>query len=1148
MLEIKNLIKKYKSKGGVSVTALNDVSLKFPETGMIFLLGKSGSGKSTLLNVVGGLDRPDSGEIIIKGKNSKSFSAADFDSYRNTYIGFIFQEYNILNEFNVEQNISLALQLQGKPNDKKTVEALLEQVDLKGYGKRKPNTLSGGQKQRVAIARALIKSPEIIMADEPTGALDSNTGKQVFDTLKKLSQEKLVLVVSHDRDFAETYGDRIIELSDGKVISDVTKKLIEPVIISDNIQKVNDHTLAIKDSSKLKRSDMDAIYEVLKSQNGETIISSGERDISAVKQAIHISEDSVSSIFNDTADVSVKEYDGKKTKFIRSHLPFARAFKMGSSSLKTKPFRLIFTAFLTTVSLTMFGLSSTLMLFNENYSISRALKNSDRVSELVSKEYKITHTSYRYMTDEDKKEDLYVSYSYDPTMMSDEDIAALNKNMLGMHFAGVYMFNSSTFYLTTTGTLPGQYYMFSNPHGFVEINSETINEQQFRMEAGNVPQNELEIVLPDYLADIIKEQFEDVINNQGLVGKQVRLRLGGRKGADAVLDFTISGIVNVGNIPEKYNVLKDPDDDSISEEEKNNRMMSLRDLLSCSFHTTVYVGSDFYQKVYLPIMGEEEPTNYRVNIPAQSKDGLYLTYYRDPYFAERFDEMTSHEYGENYFNYDTAKESLKRALNFYDVTCKPTTLKEDLADNEIIIPKEDYIYSGLGHIGNSKYCQKLYDIIIDGRHYSQEIAEFFTSEKISEYTQIYQRLNEQFGRDSYPEDCDRDEDYQKAANIISQFYMDVGPRKYCLDLANEYASLYSTYGLTEDADYQKFVSDCHSITTGNPYNFTRLSDVENYLKQDKDGLVKIILLQRAINDNLLPYYGDAVGEFANMYYSGIKPTNDIIQELSSIFAKINPNMSLTYSTDHITTKMDVIPVVYYSYKGTIGTLNVVGYYEYKTGDSNGPYIITQKFADTYGVAPKYYWVSESTTDYVPTGTPKYAGALVRSNYNTEQVNLMRSNHETYRYRFSNSIYESIAIFLEIVGLLKTIFLVIGIVFGVFAALMLLNFISTSIAAKTKDIGILRAVGARGSDLFKIFFSESGLIALICLVLSIAGSITICFFMNRSMMNEVGIALLDFNLINVGIMAAGAIVIASLGTFLPVLRAALRPPVESIRTL
>ncbi len=251
MLEIRNLTKVYKTKGGVAVRALDDVTLSFPEYGMVFLLGKSGSGKSTLLNVAGGLDAPDSGEIIVKGKSSKKFSAADFDSYRNTYVGFIFQEYNILNEFNVEQNVALALQLQGKKSDKESVDALLKEVDLNGLGKRKPNTLSGGQKQRVAIARALIKQPEILMADEPTGALDSATGKQVLDTLKKLSKTKLVIVVSHDREFAETYGDRIIELADGKVISDETKNYDSASNVTENVSEIGNDTLRIADASKI---------------------------------------------------------------------------------------------------------------------------------------------------------------------------------------------------------------------------------------------------------------------------------------------------------------------------------------------------------------------------------------------------------------------------------------------------------------------------------------------------------------------------------------------------------------------------------------------------------------------------------------------------------------------------------------------------------------------------------------------------------------------------------------------------------------------------------------------------------------------------------------------------------------------------------
>ncbi|MCD7782907.1 MAG: ABC transporter ATP-binding protein [Firmicutes bacterium] len=221
MLETKELTKIYKPKRGVPVEALKGVSLKFPDKGMVFLIGKSGSGKSTLLNLLGGLDRYDGGEIIIKGVSSKSFKQTSFDSYRNTYVGFIFQEYNILEEFNVGANIALALELQGKRATDEEINRILAEVDLTGYGNRKPNELSGGQLQRVAIARALVKNPEIIMADEPTGALDSRTGTQVLDTLKRLSETKLVIVVSHDIDYAQCYADRIIELSDGRVICDI---------------------------------------------------------------------------------------------------------------------------------------------------------------------------------------------------------------------------------------------------------------------------------------------------------------------------------------------------------------------------------------------------------------------------------------------------------------------------------------------------------------------------------------------------------------------------------------------------------------------------------------------------------------------------------------------------------------------------------------------------------------------------------------------------------------------------------------------------------------------------------------------------------------------------------------------------------------
>lgn len=221
MIILNRVTKTYRMKSG-EVHALCDVSLDLPESGMVFVLGKSGCGKSTLLNVVGGLDEITSGEIVVDGVSMSDYRAKDYDMYRNQYIGFIFQEYNLIDGFNVGKNISLALELQQNKDKKSLIENVLEQVGLAGFYNRKINELSGGQKQRVAIARALVKNPRIILADEPTGNLDSATAEEIFALLKELSSDRLILVVSHDRENAEQYADRIIELKDGEVLSDRT--------------------------------------------------------------------------------------------------------------------------------------------------------------------------------------------------------------------------------------------------------------------------------------------------------------------------------------------------------------------------------------------------------------------------------------------------------------------------------------------------------------------------------------------------------------------------------------------------------------------------------------------------------------------------------------------------------------------------------------------------------------------------------------------------------------------------------------------------------------------------------------------------------------------------------------------------------------
>ena len=221
MLQIKNISKQY-TTGGFTQKALDDVSLNLRNHEFVAILGPSGSGKTTFLNIVGGLDRYDSGDLVINGVSTKKYKDRDWDAYRNHSIGFVFQSYNLIPHQTVLANVELALTIGGisKKQKKKKAIAALEEVGLKDQIHKKPNQLSGGQMQRVAIARALVNNPDIVLADEPTGALDSETSLQVMDILKKISKKCLVVMVTHNPELADEYATRIVNIKDGKIVKD----------------------------------------------------------------------------------------------------------------------------------------------------------------------------------------------------------------------------------------------------------------------------------------------------------------------------------------------------------------------------------------------------------------------------------------------------------------------------------------------------------------------------------------------------------------------------------------------------------------------------------------------------------------------------------------------------------------------------------------------------------------------------------------------------------------------------------------------------------------------------------------------------------------------------------------------------------------
>ena len=221
MLELHKINKSY-TTGEFTQRALKNISLKFRKNEFVAILGPSGSGKTTMLNIIGGLDRYDSGDLIINNKSTKSFKNSEWDAYRNNCIGFVFQNYNLITHLSILDNIEMGMTLSGVSAKERKTKALnvLKKVGLFEHAHKKPNQLSGGQMQRVAIARALVNDPDIILADEPTGALDSVTSVQIMELIKEIAKDKLVIMVTHNSELAYTYANRIVEFKDGEVVDD----------------------------------------------------------------------------------------------------------------------------------------------------------------------------------------------------------------------------------------------------------------------------------------------------------------------------------------------------------------------------------------------------------------------------------------------------------------------------------------------------------------------------------------------------------------------------------------------------------------------------------------------------------------------------------------------------------------------------------------------------------------------------------------------------------------------------------------------------------------------------------------------------------------------------------------------------------------
>ena len=986
MLEALHLTKVYKTKGGADVRALDDVSIVFPEKGMVFLLGKSGSGKSTLLNVCGGLDAPTSGAILVKGKSSEKFSQSDFDSYRNTYVGFIFQEYNILNEFTVEDNIALALELQGKPKDKKVIADLLEQVDLTGFAKRKPNTLSGGQKQRIAIARALVKSPEIIMADEPTGALDSATGKQVFDTLKKLSKEKLVIVVSHDRDFAEMYGDRIIELKDGKILSDVTKTQEQQQALTENISIVGD-TLCVKNGADLNDADFAEIKAFLSKTDKDVIIAAGERDVKTFKEVSHIKDNGEKEVFKNSEELPFekKEYNPKDSKFIRSKLPLRHAIRIGVSSLKTKPIRLAFTILLCTVAFTFFGLLSTMTFYDSESTFKQSVQDSGSSLIKMGKYYEITE-KYVYDGIEDEW-----SYSQE-TRFTEEELIEYAKIFGADTFGGVESWSNYPIQNSV-----GQYWK-NDIRSFAYLQDGNSLRQNIN---GRYPEKDDEICISSYSAEVLYNcktydqstgKLIEMTKPEDVLNKKITV--------DGT-SYTVVGILDSGVIPEKYDALKESDGTDFQ------LMSSFEYELSDGLHLIAFVTKEKMLEI-----GEnnswtmsEFDSQRMVAAVGLGTGGTYV-----------YPEWPNAAYGgfEKYVKAD--KVSWLSAG------------KTELSANEIVVARPLF-YSLLSEVYNKEWNTAMEAGDATREKQVMEIVEL-TNQLLNGGIHVENKETQKWEFREFTEE----EAAQKYNALLTALQKESKPLTLSVKLFNDWDALP--------------VGEAKEFTIAGVYN------------SDKSQEMDRIYFTNTVAEGFWENQKELVGSYSEYVTEYVQPENAVYRTL---------------------------------------------FLPYDHSDEQ-----TQKLWDIY-----------QKDEYGEDGSKSVLTSTLISNL--EMVDSMIKE-------------------------LSKVFLYVGIVLAVFAALLLSNFISISISYKKQEISILRAVGARSLDVFKIFFSESFVIAAICVGISVVASVSLCAAVNEMLLSLISVSLLVFGITSLLVLIAVAFVTVVVATFLPVWSAAKKKPVESIRAL
>lgn len=1135
MLEVKNLKKVYKVKNSDPVYALNNVSLKFPEKGFVFILGKSGSGKSTLLNVMGGLDKADEGEIIINGKSSKEFNGSEMDSYRNTYLGFIFQEYNILSDFTVKENIALALQLQHKKATEEAINNILEQVDLAGYGQRKPNELSGGQKQRVAIARALVKEPKIIFGDEPTGALDSNTGRQVFETLKKLSQEKLVVVVSHDRDFAEHFGDRVIELKDGVVISDITKTSVESKKANDGVSLIGDNIIRIDPNHLLDQNDLSLINDAISKSGKETFISLDPSVNEAVCEAARIDKSGNREEFVST-DSSKIDTGNDKFSVIKSKFSLGHAFRMGAKSMRVKPVRLAFTIILATASFSLFGASSTLAFFSTKDALSSSITKNELKNATVSAKTKTDNgTIYGF-----KQE--YIDDIKDKTGMNVYKIDA----------------NSSTLSPNVPVGLANAYDL-TRLTGFMNVNQTVLDDLGLKLDAGSLPQNKNEICISLFAYDSYKDLgIGTNVNDPTYIrptdvtkDKVIGSTISGTdysSGSYQKIDYKIVGIIDTG-FPSKYDSFKGKKESEIMSDSNYRNFYSLKN--GTNIHTIIFKSeSDTTQDDSISLnngiyMNNENMINVSVNYYSDGQMvfldknktsldddeillGRDICYSVDDYFGISSDKDSSsvdHTYDGAYTDYSGTNKYSVKNLDTYQAMYH----SNGAATYKVCYDNYKEFYNE--HLDIIKKLNRgEYEGIYDGRYVSDDEDSYNNMSDDIKYSMFltyikyfisgFEVNSSYLSTDSYYYDK-----YQEAyKSYLKETFSAVGIISYSkiLNIISNYQEniLNSYINGKIDSIYEKYKNDSRLV------NIISESKLEEPLNETN---------KNQVVSNFWYMYKTSLEEYAE----ASKQSKIKIQEILSL-------MEVTSLPTDLSVRL--------GYSGSkTKTLKIVGYDLNTIKNSRG--VLMNKASATklktelenLGVSTN----NDNSSYIVGFGNDKAKQEKFLQYYMDKRkpfddIEATSIESGLWCMEFSDETLSQVQMISTMIVVLTKAFLYVGIVLAVFSALLFYNFISVSINNKKREIGILRAVGAKRSDVFKIFYSEAFIIGIINFILSTIITFVVSYLVNKNVSKTLNFNVMNPNVYIVLILLGVSALVSIVSALLPVIKIANKKPIDAIQ--